>query len=191
MARLVQAQLAVGGHAVVAMRRPLAVLAAARRTAWDLVVVDDSVLGRDVLVVLPGVEGGEAPIIGIGLEDLRLSQSLALPLDLQAFSRAVDTVTARRVEPLVLRSDRRVAQANGREVVLTRIEFRLLEALMASRPREVSVEGAMEAIWGASADREMPASLRSHVRNLRTKLGQIGLANSLRSRRGRGYSLSL
>ncbi len=103
----------------------------------------------------------------------------------------VEALTAGRSGSLVLRSERRVAQANGREVTLTRIEFRLLETLLASRPREVSVAAAMEAIWGASDGRGTPAPLRNHVRNLRLKLGQIGLQNTLRSRRGRGYLLAV
>ncbi len=66
-----------GGHTtVVPSLRPLAVLTEAKRTAWDVVVIDGSALGRDALVVLPGA-WCDTPIIGIGLQDLRLTRSLA------------------------------------------------------------------------------------------------------------------
>jgi hypothetical protein len=188
---VLQAQLEAAACTVVRVRRALALLTEARRTSWDAVVIDDSPLGRDVLVVLPGVGDAEAPVVGVGLEDLRLSRRLPLPLDPDAVAQAVEALTRRDVEALVLRPERRVAQANGREVALTRIEFRLLETLLSRRPREVSIAEAMQAIWGASGGSGTPAPLRSHVRNLRQKLGQIGLADSVRSRRGRGYALAL
>ena len=190
LAAVLRRHLDVDGHVVADVRRPLAVLGKARSMAWDLVVIDDSELGRDMLVVLPGIEV-QTPVIGVGFEDLRLSRSLELPVDPQSLTRAVEALTGRSAEALVLRRERRVAQANGREVTLTRSEFRLLETLLSTRPREVSVAQAMEAVWGASSGSGTPAPLRSHVRNLRLKLSQIGLPDAVRSRRGRGYVLAV
>jgi DNA-binding response OmpR family regulator len=191
LAGIARAGLVAAGHAVVQVLRPLALLTDARRTTWDAVVVDDSPLGRDVLVVLAGIGDAEAPVIGIGLDDLRLRRSLPLPIETESLLLALASLAGRGGEGLVLRPDRRVAQANGHEVALTRIEFRLLEALIARRPGEVSIAEAMQAVWGASSGSGTPAPLRSHIHNLRSKLGQIGLGESVRSRRGRGYALAL
>ena len=89
-------------------------------------------------------------------------------------------------EALVLRPERRLAQANGREVALTRTESRSLESLLAQTPNEASAAEAIEAVWGGSGGNGTPAPLRSHVRNLRLKLRQLGLPDSARSRSGRG-----
>ena len=92
---------------------------------------------------------------------------------------------------LTLDASRRVARANGREVDLTRTEFRLLEALYGHRGREITQDEALEAAWGAGDWSGNVAVLRAHMRNLRLKLAQIGLPNAVRSLRGRGYALSL
>ena len=76
-------------------------------------------------------------------------------------------------------------------MVLTRTELRLLEVLMQARPREVSVPDALRAVWGFTEGRATAELVRAHVRNLRLKLGQIGLGDAVRSRRGRGYALVL
>jgi hypothetical protein len=49
----------------------------------------------------------------------------------------------------------------------------------------------MEALWGAGDWSRHLALLRAHMRNLRLKLAQLGLANAVRSRRGKGYALAL
>ena len=188
LASLVQRCLEQAGHTTVTVRRPLAILTEAKRTAWHVVVIDGSALGRDALVVLGGVD--DTPIIGLGFQDLRLTRSLALPLDVASLTEAVETLTGLGGPGLVLRPEQRIAQANGREVRLTDTEFRLLETLMARRPDAVPIDGVMTAIWGAPV-KGTPAPLRSHVRNLRSKLAQIGLPNALRSRRGRGYLLAV
>lgn len=182
----VRVQLASAGHAAFCVSRALALLSETRRTRWDVAIVDGGPLGRDALRVLAGLEEGGRPVLGLGFEDARLRRSLALPLDLSALLLSIA-----EVRPLVLHPDQRVARANGREVSLTRSECRLLERLLASRPREVSIAEAMEALWGVSGGTGTPAPLRSHIRNLRAKLGQIGLPNAVRSWRGRGYALSL
>jgi DNA-binding response OmpR family regulator len=192
LATPVRRRLERAGHVTISVRRALAVLTEAKRTAWDLVVLDGSTLGRETLVVLGGID--DAPIIGLGFEDLRLSRFLPLPLDARALTDAVDALSGPSSVPataLVLRPERRAAEANGHEVRLTDIEFRLLETLLANRPSIVPVQGVIQAVWGASGVGSTPASLRSHVRNLRSKLAQIGLSNALRARRGRGYSLAV
>jgi DNA-binding response OmpR family regulator len=92
---------------------------------------------------------------------------------------------------LTLEAGRRVARANGREVALTRTEAQLLDALLSRRGGVVTLDEAMESLWGAGDWTRNLSLLRAHMRNLRLKLAQVGLANVVRSRRGRGYTLAL
>lgn len=179
------------GHCVVALERPLAALDASSRVAWDVALLDDSALGRDVLSVLEGAGGDAKPKLGIGFADARLRRSLTLPLVASALDGALAAALGEMEPPLRLMPARRLAIANGREVGLTRTEYKLLDTLMQRRPNEVSLAEAIEAVWGPVPGSGTPAPLRAHMRNLRLKLAQIGLANALRSRRGRGYVLNL
>lgn len=177
------------GHCVLALQRPLAALAASNRVAWDVALLDGSMLGRDVLSVLD--DGCSKPVVGIGLDDARLRRSLTLPLSAHELDSALAAALGEHEPALRLMPARRLASANGREVGLTRTEYKLLETLMQRRPDEVSLAEAIEAVWGPVPGSGTPAPLRAHMRNLRSKLTQIGLANALRSRRGRGYVLNV
>ncbi len=136
-------------------------------------------------------DGGSKPVVGIGLDDARLRRSLTLPLSTQELDAALAAALGEREPALRLMPARRLAIANGREVGLTRTEYKLLETLMQRRPNEVSLAEAIEAVWGPVPGSGTPAPLRAHMRNLRAKLTQIGLANALRSHRGRGYVLAI
>ena len=85
----------------------------------------------------------------------------------------------------------RTAFANGREVALTRTEYRLLAYLLQHRPKEVPLPELLDAVWGFTEGRGASVLVQAHVRNLRLKLARIGLADAVRSRRGRGYAFVL
>jgi hypothetical protein len=186
--QLCQAELMRAGHSPIVIMRPLEMAWLPNRVKPDLVLVDDSKLGREAARAAAGVA-----LAGLGLQDPAFKESLSLPI---AGHHVVDLVervagaTAAPRDGLSLDPVRRVARANGREVDLTPIEFRLLEAAYARRGRELTPLEAVEAAWGPG-ERASAAVLRAHVRNLRHKLDQIGLPNALRSLRGRGYSLVL
>jgi DNA-binding response OmpR family regulator len=82
-----------------------------------------------------------------------------------------------------------MARVNGSQVLLTRIEFRLLEALRAQDPGDVSLEQLLQDVWGTTEGVGAAELVRTHVRNLRQKLAQIGLPDAIHSHRGRGYAL--
>jgi hypothetical protein len=93
--------------------------------------------------------------------------------------------------PLILDASRRAAVAHGREIALTRIEFRLLEILYQRRSYDVPLEQLLDFVWGTSEGLGTAELVRSHVRNLRQKLSYIGLPDAIRSHRGRGYALEV
>jgi DNA-binding response OmpR family regulator len=67
-----------------------------------------------------------------------------------------------------------------------------MQALMASKALPLSPRDLIRLVWGYEHEDEASASelVRSHIRNLRTRLAEIGLADIVRSRRG-GYWLEL
>jgi two-component system catabolic regulation response regulator CreB len=74
-------------------------------------------------------------------------------------------------------------------VPLTRIEYRLLETLYEHRPEDVSLQSLLIGVWGTTEGMGTAELVRTHVRNLRQKLAQLGLPDAIRSHRGRGYAL--
>ena len=78
----------------------------------------------------------------------------------------------------------RRVEVDGREVVLTPTEFRLLAFLMRNRNQVVSQLQLLEEVWGnADAD---PHQVRLYVSYLRRKLGEAGV-DPIETVRGFGY----
>lgn len=189
--RLCEQSLAGGGHATVAISRPLELLDIGARLRGDAMLVDGSQLGRDAATA--GAVDYAGRLIGLGVESPEITATVELPLTSRGVADAVRRVAREAPEaaPLTLEPGLRVARANGHEVALTRIEYQLLEALLSRRGGVVSLDEAMEALWGAGDWSRNLSLLRAHMRNLRLKLAQVGLANAVRSRRGKGYVLAV
>src|SRR6185436_3091626 len=92
---------------------------------------------------------------------------------------------------LTLESQRRLVRADGREVTLTPIEFRLLNVLFAERPLDVPLDRLLDAVWGTTEGLGTAELVRTHIRNLRQKLQQVGLPDAIRTHRGHGYALEV
>jgi hypothetical protein len=189
--RVCQESLSNAGHATVAIERALELLHIETRFRGDVVLVDGTRLGLDALRA--GEIDFAGRLVGLGIEARGLAATLTLPLAARQVVDAVHRVAVVPVEApvLTLEPGRRVARANGREVALTRTEAQLLDALLSRRGGVVTLDEAMEALWGAGDWTRNLTLLRAHMRNLRLKLAQVGLANAVRSRRGRGYALAL
>ena len=92
--------------------------------------------------------------------------------------------------PLVVEAEGRIASLDGVELVLTRTEFDLLEAL-AGAPRRVWTRKALlTKVWGT----EWPMDehlVEVHIGNLRRKLGDKGREpRFIRTVRGVGYRMA-
>ncbi len=74
--------------------------------------------------------------------------------------------------------------ADGREIELTALEFRLLQALLANLGRVMSREFLLEHVWGISADIET-RTVDTMMKRLRDKLGSAG--RYVETVRGVGY----
>ena len=190
--------LAEAGHAAVVAERPLAVLTLASNVGCVAACVDDSALGRGALTAIAECER-PMPVIGVGLSGAGVATSLRLPLVGDDLVSALDQVTARagggarlrHAGGLTLDRGRRTAAAGGREVALTRTQLRILEVLIDHRPREAPTPELLRLVWGYGDGEAETELVRSHVRNLRSRLADLGLADAIRARRGRGYALTL
>jgi len=181
------------GYCVLHIDRPLAVLSVSATVRWDVALLDNSPLGRGALEALSLSKRGL--LVGLGFEDERLSATLLLPLEAESLASTLEALIYANVKgegaELMLNPLRRVASRGGREVFLTRIEFRLLQLLHDRRPADVTLAEVLIAIWGSTEGQGTSELVRAHLRNLRRKLLEIGLTDAIRSRRGRGYSLDV
>lgn len=181
----------------------------------DLVVLDRMLPGISGDEVLAHLRGGQAsasvPVLMLtarreqedriaGLElgaDDYLTKPFSpreLVLRVQAIlRRSVSTVEARGVTsigPLTLDVAAHNVTLEGEELVLTRTEFRLLQALMERPGQTQSRQQLLERAWDVEAtvsERLHTRTVDMYVQRLRTKLGPLG--DWLETARGFGYRL--
>ncbi len=84
---------------------------------------------------------------------------------------------------LAIDLSRRIVELDGRRIDLTYVEFELLRALVAKPGRVFSRQALLQGLWGDYAYRE-PRTIDVHIRNLREKLGEPELIQTVR---GVGY----
>lgn len=89
---------------------------------------------------------------------------------------------------LVLDPSRSVAQANGKQVELTKNELRILALLMRRAGTIVSREALMRDLWDSDAFVD-DNTLTVNINRLRGTLEKIGVTGYLTTHRGRGYSV--
>lgn len=177
-------ELHAGGHAALVLDRPLAALSLAALVSWDILVVDDTPFGREAL----STASGSGRVLGIGAV-LGVAETLPLPMQAGLLVSKLKHADEPRRPGLALDPARRLARVNGREAPLTRIEYRLLESLYAQKPEDVSLHRLLQDVWGTTEGMGTAELVRTHIRNLRQKLTQLGLPDAIRSHRGRGYAL--
>jgi DNA-binding response OmpR family regulator len=72
---------------------------------------------------------------------------------------------------LVLDPDRHEVTVDGRSVMLTHVEFRILETLLAADGRVLSRDQLLDAVWGEDQAEVLDRTVDVHIRRLRDKLG--------------------
>jgi two-component system, OmpR family, KDP operon response regulator KdpE len=82
----------------------------------------------------------------------------------------------------------RVVRRDGREIRLTRTEYKLLSALVRGRGRLLTHDALLRQAWGA-AHAEDRQTLRAHMANLRRKLAALSSSGPIRTYPGVGYLL--
>ena len=88
----------------------------------------------------------------------------------------------------ILNTSRNVIEKDGKEMELTKNEFRILAILAEKRNQIVSRDEIMENLW-ESADFIDDNTLTVNITRLKNKLEELGLKDLIETRRGQGYIL--
>jgi DNA-binding response OmpR family regulator len=195
------------GFAVDVMRDGNDALAAVEITAFDAVVLDIMILGRDGLSVLKQMRarGNQTPVLLLSargevnekVEGLNAGAEdyLPKPFALEELVARVRALVRRsgdvkspilRLGDLELDTIKRFARRGGRKIELTTREYRLLEFLMRSAGRVCSRMLILEKVWDYSFD---PGSnlVDVYVGRLREKIDAESDVKLFHSVRGEGY----
>ncbi|ATB32473.1 response regulator [Melittangium boletus] len=150
---------------------------------------------RDVLVVMLTAKGEETDRVRgfeVGADDYvtKPFSVRELVLRLKAILRrggsSREESVALRLGPLLLDTSSHRFFVDGKEVVLTALEFKLLEHLLSRMGRVQSRELLLEEVWGLSSHLET-RTIDTHIMRLRDKLGSARAY--LETVRGVGYRL--
>jgi len=139
---------------------------------------------------LSGHDLSSAPDVAAALPGLEILPDLVI-MDGKTFATYCANRRGRilRVGDLVIDRDRKQATFGGRRVGLSPTQFRLLKHLALHAGQVVSYGELLQEVWGRIGDdREAQDLIRSHVRDLRRKLGWTP-DEYLFSARGFGYIL--
>lgn len=105
--------------------------------------------------------------------------------------REVAAKTTSAEGPFRVDSERMRIDYHGHALSLTRLEFQLLQCLLAQPERVFSREHLLDAL-GVAADVGYERNIDSHIKSLRAKLRQVApTTEAIQTHRGLGYSLRL
>ncbi len=209
MAELLRRGLSREGHSVDVAGDGLKGLEKGQSQAFDAIVLDIMLPGLDGVSVARRLRSGgvRSPILMLTARDS--ASDIVRGLDVGAddyitkpFSFAVLAarlrVIARRiagesgsilqVSDLTLDTQTHEVHRGGRQIVLTRTEFFLLDHLMRRAGRVVSRDDLIEAVWGIDRDVESN-TLDVFIFQLRGKLEAGGGGRLIQTVRGFGYTL--
>ena len=88
----------------------------------------------------------------------------------------------------VLNTDKSTVEKDGKEIELTKNEFRILKYLVQNRDRIVSREEIMECLWDSENFID-DNTLTVNITRLRNKLEELDLKELIQTKRGQGYIL--
>jgi DNA-binding response OmpR family regulator len=197
------------GDNVVVETNGLAALEIARFHPFDAIVLDVMLPGLDGFGIAKKLrqEGRQTPILMLTARDtdrdivhglnLGADDYLVKPFSLDVFFARLKAVARRGVLPLSatfsvadleVDTGTREVRRNGKNLLLTRTEYNLLELLLRSAGRVVPREQIIETVWGYGAEVESN-TLDAFVSSLRSKVDPPGKLRLIHTVRGVGYSL--
>lgn len=91
---------------------------------------------------------------------------------------------------LSLDSGSSVLQCGDRKVVLAKIEYRMMEALMVNHGIYLSSEDLLEKVWGYDSDADLGA-VWVYISYLRKRIASVGSAVRITAKRNIGYTLTV
>jgi two-component system, OmpR family, response regulator MprA len=196
-------------HTVTLARDGLEALTALETCAFDAVVLDVMMPGLSGIGVARRVRksGSQVPILMLTARDnpadivegldAGADDYLVKPFALNVLRARLRAISRRAAQPLVsvlqvndltLDPASHVVSRAGREIGVTRTEFRLLEYLMRRTGRAASRSAIIEAVWGF--DEEVgPNTVDVFIKLLREKIDMGGQQKLIHTVRGYGYIL--
>lgn len=175
---------------------------------FDLVVIEEDLGPDDLVVALRQATGPQTPILTLADSDRRASVSITPGADLTLDATTEIEEIARRGANLVLASERvslptslnwgplsldvkrRVARWNGTPLLLTSMEFRIMEVLILATGGLVTNSDLSRRVWGDDGFSDAER-ISAHIRRIRRKLEAISSrSNYLLTVRGEGYRLA-
>lgn len=209
---LLDENLKQAGYHVLVARSGAAALSLLADVSVDLIVLDPMLpdisgfdvcraltsveRARDVLILIVSAKGDEADRIA-GFE-LGASDYMVKPISVRELVLRVRALLRRgaprladsqAIESGALRVDTGAHRVwvNDIEVELTRLEFKLLVALVEPRPRVQTRSALIKDVWGGNPD-VAGSTINTHVTRLREKLGVVGAC--IETVHGSGYRFS-
>ena len=155
----------------------------------DLVLLDLGLPGKDGFALCAALD--ELKALSLGGDDY-ITKPYNIPILLARIKAVLrrtgeggeaDTLTA---GPLTLHLTRGTAALGGQTVELTRNELKILACLLAHPGQIVARADLIEALWDSEIYID-DNTLSVNVTRLRAKLGQLGLGEAIKTRRGMGY----
>jgi two-component system OmpR family response regulator len=199
------------GHKVIAEGEGKLALARTLSESFDILVLDRMVPGLDGLTVLKLAReaGCQAPVIILsamaGIEDrvagleggaddylIKPFAFAELAARLGALARRPPPGERAEAQPMLRVGDiemdliRRTVRRGGRQIDLQPREFSLLEHLLRNPDRLVTRTMLLDRVWNFGFDPRTNI-VETHMSRLRTKLGEGGAENVIRTVRGSGY----
>lgn len=183
----------------------------ARTNEYDLVVLDNMLPKKDGLQVCQEIRasGKTMPILVVSVKTDTMDKVdllnagaddyLAKPFVLEELLARVRALMRRPsaiesdilvVEDVVLDTKNGTATRDGRDLLLTRKEFMLLQYLMRNEGIVLSRGMILEHVWDMSVD-IFSNTIESHILSLRKKLGDMGKDRLIQTISGRGYRMGL
>lgn len=204
LAAQVTQALSMVAHAVTTADSRTSAVAAAVRAAIHLVIADALIDGlrelRELLAGMPFVFIGAGAVLPGRLPMKDGDQVVGRPLSDDDLRAAV--VAALRSAPasgtrvelggIVLDRQEQRLLAGGRSVQLTPIEFQLIDYLAQVRGGIASAEELLQYIWRYAPGTGSSEVVRSHLKNLRSKLRRLTVSpDMIQTVPRRGYRLAL
>ncbi len=137
---------------------------------------------------IKGLQAGADDYVSkpFNIQELLLRIDKSLMHSRQAsFTGGKDVLARIQIGGVVLDEEIRQVTVDGKEIVLTVTEFRLLKFLMERKGRVQSRENLLANVWNYEADDIETRTVDTHVRRLREKLGPY--AGIIKTMRGVGY----
>lgn len=182
----------------------------ARTNDYDVIILDVNLPEKDGFSVCRDIrrDGNMTPILILSVRSeiptkVELLESgaddyLTKPFSFQELVARIKALTRRpqkidneiiTIGSLIINMPKNEVAFQGKEILLTRKEYILLEYLAQNRDRVISRGDLMEHVWDMNAD-PFSNTIEVHVRNLRKKLGLKDKSSLIRTVSGRGYMLN-